>query len=72
VFEKSHTGDEAAIGKRSPDGRQEVGSEARLNDIAEPASIDCSSGEVSVFVDREEDQAHRPSYRKRITTLFLA
>jgi hypothetical protein len=29
--------DEAAVGERCPDGRQEVGSEPGLNDIAEPA-----------------------------------
>jgi hypothetical protein len=52
--------DEAAIGKRCPDGRQKVGSEPRLNDIAEPARIECGLGEVGVFVDREEDQARRP------------
>src|SRR5271157_4850341 len=51
--------DEAAIGERCPDGRQEVGSEPRLNDIAEPARIECGLGEVGVFVDREEDQARR-------------
>src|SRR5208282_2225170 len=51
--------DEAVIGERCPDGRQQVGSEPRLNDIAEPARIECGPGEVGVFVDREEDQARR-------------
>ena len=41
------------------EGAQEVGSEPRLNDIAEPARIECGPGEVGVFVDREEDQAGR-------------
>ena len=39
------------------EGVQEVGSEPRLNDIAEPARIECGPGEVGVFVDCEEDQA---------------
>ena len=42
------------------EGAQEVGSEPRLNDIAEPARIECGPGEVGVFVDCEEDQARRP------------
>ena len=52
--------DEAAIGERRPDSGQEVGSEPRLNDITEPARIECGPGKVGVFVDREEDQARRP------------
>src|SRR5271166_432473 len=51
--------DEAAIGERCSDARQEVGSEPRLNDIAEPARIECGPGEVDVFVEREEDQSRR-------------
>ena len=38
----------------------QVGSEPRLNDIAEPARIECGPGEVGVFVVCEEDQARRP------------
>src|SRR5271166_3468340 len=64
--------DEAAIGERCPDGRQEVGSEPRLNDIAEPARIECGSGEVGVFVDREEDQARRPVRVPELTRRFDA
>ena len=56
-FIEAHGGrDKAAIGERCPDGRQEVGSEPRLNDIAEPARIECGLGVVCVFVDREEDE----------------
>jgi hypothetical protein len=51
---------EAAVGERCPDGRQEVGSEPRLNDIAVPARIECGPGEVGVFVDGEKDQARGP------------
>jgi hypothetical protein len=55
LFIEAHDGrDEAAIGERCPDGRQEVGSEQRLNDIAEPARIECCLGEVGVFVDCED------------------
>src|SRR5271157_4777758 len=64
--------DEAAIGERCPDGRQEVGSESRLNDIAEPTRIECGSGEVGVFVDREEDQARRPVRAPQLTRRFDA
>ena len=64
--------DEAAIGERCPDGRQEVRSEPRLNDIAEPARIECGSGEVGVFVDREEDQAHRPRRAPELARRFDA
>ena len=48
--------DEGAIGERCPDGRQEVGSEPRLDDIAEPAHL---LGEVGVVVDSEEDETGR-------------
>src|SRR5271165_5711290 len=64
--------DEAAIGERCPDGRQEVGSEPRLNDIAEPARIEYGSGEVGVFVDREEDQARRPVQAPQLARRFDA
>jgi hypothetical protein len=50
--------DERAIGKRGPYGRQEIGSEPRLYDIAQPARIECGPGIIGVFVDREE---HEPS-----------
>jgi hypothetical protein len=65
--------DEAAIGKRFSDGRQEIGSEPRLDDIAEPARIECGPGEVGVFVDGEEDQARRsvlaPELARRFDTV---
>jgi hypothetical protein len=64
--------DEAAIGERSPDGRQEVGSEPPLKDIAEPARIECRLGEVGVFVDREEDQARRPVRATQLARRFDA
>ena len=47
------------IRKRCPDGRQEVGGEPRLNNVAEPARIECGPGVVGVFVDREENKASR-------------
>jgi len=60
------------MGERCPDGRQEVGSEPRLNDIAEPARIECGPGEVDVFVDREEDQARRPVRAPALARRFAA
>ena len=47
------------IRKRCPYGREKVRSEPRLHDIAESARIQCGAGVVSVFVDREEDEAGR-------------
>jgi hypothetical protein len=64
--------DEAAIGERCPDGRQQVGSEPRLNDIAEPACIECGPGEVGVLVDGEEDQTRRPVQAPELTRSFDA
>ncbi len=56
-FQGNDRGDEAATDERCPDGRQEVGSEPSLNDIAEPTGIQCSAGKVGVFLHCEEDQA---------------
>jgi hypothetical protein len=36
---------------------QEVGSKPRLDDKAEPARVECSTGVVRIFVDCEEDEA---------------
>src|SRR5271165_163469 len=72
-FIKAHGGrDEAAIRERCPDGRQEVGSEPRLNDKAKPARIECGLSEVGVFVDREEDQACRPLRAPELARRFDA
>lgn len=60
-FIEVHGGrDEAAIRKRCPDGRQEVGSEPSLNDIAESARIEGGAGVVGVFMDCDEDNAGGP------------
>src|SRR5271165_875412 len=72
-FIETHGGrDEAAIGERCPDGRQKIGSEPRLNDIAEPACIECGLGEVGVFVDREKDQARGPVRAPELARRFDA
>ena len=55
------------IRKRCPCGREKVRSEPRLNNIAEPARIECGPGVVGVFVDGEKDEAGRP-----LRTLELA
>jgi hypothetical protein len=48
-FQGNYLRDEAAIGERCADGRQEVGSEPRLNDIAVPARIECGPGLDSCY-----------------------
>ena len=60
------------IRERCPDGGQEVRSEARLDDIAEPARIECGAGVVGVFVDREEDDAGRPLRASKLARRFDA
>jgi len=64
--------DEAAIGQRCPNGRQEIRSEPRLDDIAQAARIECCPGEVGVFMDCEEDQAHRPVRAPELARRFDA
>ena len=72
-FIEVHGGrDEEAIGERRPDGRQEIGSEPRFNDITEPARIECGLREVGVFMDREEDQARRPVRAPQLARRFDA
>ena len=64
-FIEAHGGrDEAAIGERRPDGRQEIGSEPRLDDIAEPTRVERGPGVVGIFVDREKDEAGRSRERR--------
>jgi hypothetical protein len=49
-FIEVHGGqDEEAIGERRPDGRQEIGSEPRLDDMAEPARVERGSGVVDIL-----------------------
>jgi hypothetical protein len=64
--------DETAIGECCPDGRQEVRSEPRLNNITEPARIQCGLGEVGVFVDREKDEAGTPVRAAKLARRFDA
>ena len=64
--------DEGLIRKRCPDGREKVGSEPRLNDIAEPARIECGAGVVGVFVGRKEDGAGRPLRAPELARRFDA
>jgi hypothetical protein len=47
------------LGKRRPDGRQELGREPRLEDIAEPARVKCGPGEVGIFADLRETHERR-------------
>ena len=60
------------IRERCPDRRQEVRSEARLDDIAESARVECGAGVVGVFVDREEDEAGRRLRASELARRFNA
>ena len=70
-FIEAHGGrDEEAIGKRRPCGGEAIGSEPRLNNVAEPARIKCGPGVVGVFVDREKDETSRPLRAPQLARRF--
>ena len=47
------------IRKRCPYGGEEIRGEPRINNVAEPARIECGPGEVGVFVNGEKDETGR-------------
>jgi hypothetical protein len=60
------------IRKRCPYSGKEIRGEPRLNNVAEPARIECGPGVVGVFVDREKDEPSRLVRAPELTRRFNA